>query len=141
MNPESQGHPAQAAFDEGVALVNKGHQDQGEARLKEAARLGHPIAARTIVEIELARKVVGLAQAGLRSLALACLNDTQRLAPPPSSQAVAQLRKLVEQFQEGQFVRPNDKNGWNELGATMMEAGKLKEGIASFQKAIDLDAN
>jgi tetratricopeptide (TPR) repeat protein len=120
MNPAPNSTLGQEAFEQGMVLVNKGYRDQGEAHLQEAARQGHPIAARAIIETRLANKAVGLAQAGQRSLALACLNEAQRQTPPPSAQVIAQLRQIVEKFQEGQFVQPKDKEGWNNMGMTYL---------------------
>jgi len=131
--------PGQTVFDEGLALVNKGYPDQGEPLLAEAARLGHPYAARAIVETRLANKVVGLAKAGQRSLALACLEEARWQPSPPSDQLVAWLRQHLEQFQDGQFVKPADKVGWYNMGVTLMDAGKHQESTHFFRKAIDLD--
>jgi len=140
VNPDSKTNPAQAAFDQGIALINKGDHRPGEARLEEAARLGHLHAAKALVAARLGNKVVSLARAGQRDLALACLNDAQRLTPPPAPELIAQLRQFVDQLPEGKFAQPQDKNGWNNMGSTLMEAGKLWEAVACFKKAIDLDS-
>src|ERR1039458_10690939 len=92
MNPPTSSTPGQAAFDQGIALLNKGIQDQGQACLQEAARLGHPHAAQVALESRLAHKVISLAQAGQRSLAGGGLEDSRGQPPPPSDQMVAQLR-------------------------------------------------
>src|ERR1039458_9757800 len=140
MNPPTSSTPGQAAFDQGIALLNKGIQDQGQACLQEAARLGHPHAAQVALESRLAHKVISLAQAGQRILAEACLEDSRWQPPQPSDQMVAQLRQLLKQFQEGQFVEPTNKEGWLNMGATLIEAGKQKEAVFCLQNAIDLDS-
>lgn len=131
---------AQAVVLQAVALINQGDRVRGEARLEEAARTGNAFAARTLVEFRLADKVVSLAQAGQRTLALAQLDKASQLNPRPSAETLAQLRKLVEPFKEGQFVQPTDCHGWNRMGATLAEAGKFNEAMICCRKAIELDA-
>lgn len=139
MNPEAPKNPGQAAVVEGFALINKGYTEQGEAKFTEAERLGHPFAARYIVETRLANKVASLAQAGQRSLALACLDEAPQLNPAPSAHMIDQLRKLVEPFREGQFIQPKDARGWNHMGTTLSEAGKNREAVHCFWNAVELD--
>ena len=131
--------PAQALFDQGKALVEKGDHYRGLDCLEEARRLGHPLAARALADTRLILKVVGLAQAGQRDQARACLEEAQRLDHPPASQLVAQLVQTIDQVPAGKIMAPRDKHGWNDMGGTLVEAGKLWEAVTCFKRAIDLD--
>lgn len=141
MNSGANNDPAQAALNQGVALINQGDRIGGEAKLQEAARMGHPFAAGVIAEMRLVDKVVSLAQAGQRTLALAWLDKASQTDPKPSAQTLDQLRKFVEPFKEGHFVQPRDKNGWNNMGTTLTDAGKFTEAVICFVKATELDSH
>jgi len=134
-------YPAQAKFDEGIALINKGLIDEGEARLLEAAQLGHPYANKAIRETRLIHKVINMASAGLRNLAAAYLEETRWQPSPPPEQLVKQLREQLTRYKEEHFTEPTNKEGWLNMGVTVMEAGKQKIGIHCFMKAIELDGN
>ncbi len=130
---------AQISAEKGMAFAKEGKHDQAIACFDEAHRLGHPWAGKIAVELRVFQKVIALGQAGERDRALACLDEAQRGSTPISPNAVAQLRGFLDQCQEGTFAVPRDKIGWNDMGATLLDEGKLSEATFCFKKAIDLD--
>lgn len=139
MNRLPNSNPGQDAFEQGIAQINRGYHDQGQVLLQEAARLGHPHAAAVLVDARFANKVISLAQAGQRNLALAYLEEARRQSPAPSGKTIDQMRQALDKFTEGQFIQPTTREGWNEMGANLVDAGKFKEATICFQKAIELD--
>ena len=79
-----------------------------------------------IAEVQLIRKVVALAHAGECVLARAHLDDAVRQGVPISPANLAKLRETISEVPEGAMLDPRDEFGWNELGATFSDIGKLR---------------
>src|ERR1017187_2884546 len=129
---------AKVLFEKGRVLAGKAYLKEAVTCFEEAQRRGHPLAAKAVAEIRLIEKVTGLARAGERELALAGL-EAGRQDPLISALTLANLQRTVDEVPEGKFAAPADAKGWNNMGAILLDAGKLERAASFFKKAVEMD--
>ena len=130
---------SEQALQRGLALFNQGNSGEGLASMEEARRLGHPRAAGLIEGIRLSKRIIDMAHAGERELALQALEEFSRLVPPPDAESVRGFRGIIDAVPKGKLAEPQDAIGWNNLGATFMDVGKFEQATECWFRAIDMD--